>query len=181
MTKRELDTLEDLKTWGVSLTADLEAQHGARAVQTLLASGHIQVLESPLGEVFALAPAGYRHFEYAFQWYKPNASAMMDQLALRLVVRTMLERGYTGPEWRSRTAARVVSTSGTPTYLVVKYRAPLSSAVTKTVEKLIETGIESDAEIIVFREQGNRLKAVLTRTTHRVTVEAPPWTGVFPS
>ncbi|NJK45804.1 MAG: hypothetical protein HC933_17435 [Pleurocapsa sp. SU_196_0] len=180
MTKPELAALDDLKEWGVDLLTDFEARHGVKVVQKLIGSGHIQVLESPVGEVAALAPTGYRHFGYAYRWYKPIASAMMDQLAMRLTVQTMQARGYAQATSRSRTMARVVSPSGTPTYLMVKYRMPLSSAITKTLQKLLEDGIEDNAEIFVFREQPHRLKAVFQRTHHRIVVEAPPWSGALP-
>lgn len=179
MTKPELTALEDLRTWGVSAISDFERLHGARALQKLLSSGHLQVLESAVGEVVALAPTGYRHFEYAFQWYKPNATAMLDQLAMRLTVQTMVQRGYTQASSLSRTVSRVVSTSGTPTYLIVKFRMPLSGSITKTLLKLLEDGIEENAEIIVFREQPHRLKALVKRTHHRIVTEAPPWIKVF--
>jgi hypothetical protein len=175
MTKSETAALEDLKDWGVDLHGDYEARHGERTVANLIAHGYLQVLESPIGEVVALAPNGYRHFAYKHLWHKPNETAMMDYLAMRLTVQTMLARGYTQATPRSRTVARVVSPHGVPTYVIVKFRFPPARVVTQTIRDLVADGIEDNAEIVIFREDPHRIKGALQVTHHRVIAETPPW------
>jgi hypothetical protein len=175
MTKTEIAALEGLKSWGVHLIDDFNTTFGKSTQNSLMLSGHIQLLESPVGEVLALASTGYRYFKYKMQWYVPSSSAMLNQLALRLVVQTMLARGYNQASSLSFTSARVVSASGIPTYLIVKYKNPSALVVRRAVETLVAGGIEDNAEIIIFREDPQRIKSALTITHHRVLVELPPW------
>lgn len=175
MTKTEIAALEDLKTWGVNLIDEFNTAFGKATQNSLMLSGHIQLLESPVGEVLALAPAGYRYFKYKFQWYTPNEASMLDQLALRLCVQVLLARGYQQPSWRSRTVARVVSAGGIPTYLIVKYREPSGNVVKGTVARLLEAGIEENAAIIIFRKKVHLIQGATTLSHHPVTLETPPW------
>ena len=181
MTKTELRALEDLKTWGVNLVADFVQSYGKPTQDHLLEKGYIQILTSPVGEVLALGSAGYRHFDYKFQWYKPTETAVMDQLALRLCVQVMEARGYNQPFWRSRTVARVVSARGIPTYLLVKYRDPSASVVKNTVAKLLADGIEDNASIIIFRNNAHRIQGATKLSHHPVELETPPWATVWNS
>jgi hypothetical protein len=178
MTKKEIAALEDLKSWGVNLVGEFDASFEKATQNSLMVSGHIQLLESPVGEVLALAPAGYRYFKYKMQWYVPSASAMLNQLAMRLVVQAMESRGYSQASPLSFTSARMVSPSGIPTYLIVKYKKPSALVVRRAVETLVANGIENNAQIIIFREEPQRIKSALTITDHLVLVELPPWVSM---